>query len=622
MKRITTCITVVAVVFCALFAFCLTAQAASNETLVYSNDFSSSSAGWYQFGTNSGSLSVENGVLKMSNHTEAWHSPAYDIYSLMQSYGAGTYWVQISAKYTGTASDTAGAYMSIRGNGPNSFLSNYSGNYLTSISSHISLQENVWTTFYGSIKILESDFNTAGYSTTMVLCLDGIPYGSDVQLFIDDVKIYRMDDTCITNGSFNSGLVGWRPWCNTGEDEIGAEMLSSYNMFYGRYMRVEQYGSIACNVDQILANYGVGRYVVSFKLWGNYLDDEDCGEFAVYFSKGTSAYHYKIGEFNLNETVNDCITFDFYIGSELYNNLSPSTEEVFFRFQYLGDVYAPILYFIDDVFLVHQSQFPLSGGELAYNEHIWAGEPMDYNNCYAYALNNQVYEGLNKLWDFQQPGAYYNRFNGTSDRFSINGFEDNPSLIVEAVKKDFELYNRLNSTNLIFMPIGRFEECPEGSYKVALVVDPTFPDYHWYRQDSDGLWSHKQGAYPISRKDRSGSLIVDPFVADRGNYTVFVGYFAVSPWNNLYNPESNYNVKSLVPNILNIELDDINCITEGMTLQEVENILGNNKVNIGSGSIIHQYHLSTGQIATIVYDYHIDDNYYVRSIIIEGAGEI
>ena len=117
-------------------------------------------------------------------------------------------------------------------------------------------------------------------------------------------------------------------------------------------------------------------------------------------------------------------------------------------------------------------------------------------------------------------------------------------------------------------------------------------------------------------------MIVDPFVADRGNYTVFVGYFAVSPWNNLYNPESNYNVKSLVPNILNIELDDINCITEGMTLQEVENILGNNKVNIGSGSIIHQYHLSTGQIATIVYDYHIDDNYYVRSIIIEGAGEI
>ena len=40
MKRIFTCITVVAVVFCALFAFCLTAQAASNETLVYSNDFS------------------------------------------------------------------------------------------------------------------------------------------------------------------------------------------------------------------------------------------------------------------------------------------------------------------------------------------------------------------------------------------------------------------------------------------------------------------------------------------------------------------------------------------------------------------------------------------------------
>lgn len=350
MKRIFTCITVVAVVFCALFAFCLTAQAASNETLVYSNDFSSSSAGWYQFGTNSGSLSVENGVLKMSNHTEAWHSPAYDIYSLMQSYGAGTYWVQISAKYTGTASDTAGAYMSIRGNGPNSFLSNYSGNYLTSISSHISLQENVWTTFYGSIKILESDFNTVGYSTTMVLCLDGIPYGSDVQLFIDDVKIYRMDDTCITNGSFNSGLVGWRPWCNTGEDEIGAEMLSSYNMFYGRYMRVEKYGSIACNVDQVLSYYGPGTYTLSFRMWDGFLDDNSNGNFDVYFSRGTSDYHYWIGRVNLNGNM-DTFTFTVNITEDIYNNFRADLNEVFFRLQYSGDMDAQILYFLDDVSL-------------------------------------------------------------------------------------------------------------------------------------------------------------------------------------------------------------------------------------------------------------------------------
>lgn len=350
MKRIFTCITVVAVVFCALFAFGLTAQAASNETLVYSNDFSSGSAGWYQFGTNSGSLSVENEELRMSNHTQAWFSPAYDMYSLLKSYGAGTYWFQISVKYTGDATDTAGAYMNIRGNGSNSFLSNYSGNYLTAISSRIYLQEDVWATFYGSVKILASDFTTAGNSTTMVLCVDGIPYGSNVELFIDDVKIYRMDDTCITNSSFNSGLVGWRPWCNTGDDAIGADMITSYDMFYGRYLRVEKYGSIACNVDQILSYYGPGTYTLSFRMWSAYLGDNSSGNFDVYFSRGTSEYHYRIGGVNLKDNT-DLFTFTVNITEEIYNNFRADLNEVFFRLNYSGDVDEQVLYFIDDVVL-------------------------------------------------------------------------------------------------------------------------------------------------------------------------------------------------------------------------------------------------------------------------------
>lgn len=32
-----------------------------------------------------------------------------------------------------------------------------------------------------------------------------------------------------------------------------------------------------------------------------------------------------------------------------------------------------------------------------------------------------------------------------------------------------------------------------GGYAVLLVVSPGF-DYHWYRQDADGTWSHKPGS--------------------------------------------------------------------------------------------------------------------------------
>ncbi|OLS16606.1 MAG: hypothetical protein HeimC3_53520 [Candidatus Heimdallarchaeota archaeon LC_3] len=66
--------------------------------------------------------------------------------------------------------------------------------------------------------------------------------------------------------------------------------------------------------------------------------------------------------------------------------------------------------------------------------------------------------------------------------------------------------------------------CPEKSHKVALVIWPGV-DYHWYRQDFDGKWSHKPGGTPATNLDNSKNIILDPRQADRGNYTVFCGCF-------------------------------------------------------------------------------------------------
>ena len=89
-------------------------------------------------------------------------------------------------------------------------------------------------------------------------------------------------------------------------------------------------------------------------------------------------------------------------------------------------------------------------------------------------------------------------------------------------------YNEDFDTSLTFRRIGRYDVCPAGTYKVALVVSEG--DYHWYRQDADGLWSHKRGLNPVERTDYSGKLIIDPYIADRGDYTEFLGYYAVTPW--------------------------------------------------------------------------------------------
>lgn len=164
---------------------------------------------------------------------------------------------------------------------------------------------------------------------------------------------------------------------------------------------------------------------------------------------------------------------------------------------------------------------PTSGYELDYNPSIWQGATMS-NNCYGYALNNQVHPGTNTVWYKQQPGEYS----------KTNDYPFTKEILKNAVTQDFALYNIDFGTKLIFKEVGKYSVVPEGTCKVALVSYSG--DYHWYRQDSDGYWSHKPGTTAVRRTDNSGDLILDPETCDRGSYTNFLGFYAVTPWNNLY----------------------------------------------------------------------------------------
>jgi hypothetical protein len=59
--------------------------------------------------------------------------------------------------------------------------------------------------------------------------------------------------------------------------------------------------------------------------------------------------------------------------------------------------------------------------------------------------------------------------------------------------------------------------CPDGYHKIHAFVDPG-KDFHFYRQDRDGNWSHKRRMGKVTNRDASGNKIADPSKANR-NYS-------------------------------------------------------------------------------------------------------
>lgn len=83
-------------------------------------------------------------------------------------------------------------------------------------------------------------------------------------------------------------------------------------------------------------------------------------------------------------------------------------------------------------------------------------------------------------------------------------------------------------------PIHSPHACPSSAWVVALVIAPpqfrlATGDYHWYRRDVDGLWSHKMGMLRPSRIDELGFAVQDPSLCHRGPYMYFAGFFSVQP---------------------------------------------------------------------------------------------
>ena len=158
-----------------------------------------------------------------------------------------------------------------------------------------------------------------------------------------------------------------------------------------------------------------------------------------------------------------------------------------------------------------------NGSEIPYEPEKWNYAPvMAGTNCYSYALNNQCWPvGSNTLRRLI-PGTLRDinpALSVPSEDLDYNG-----AGIISRVQQDAGTDNSL----FYFAPIAKDIQCPAGTYKVALVIAPG-QDFHWYRQNPDGTWSHKLGSNPVTNTDAFGNVIYDPCIAEM-DYSSKEGY--------------------------------------------------------------------------------------------------
>ena len=123
------------------------------------------------------------------------------------------------------------------------------------------------------------------------------------------------------------------------------------------------------------------------------------------------------------------------------------------------------------------------------------------NNCYNYS-NNIVTNS------FAQPGR------GSSWKYRKSTCES----LISAAKRD----------GLKFVGKQYPSNRPRKGHHIALFVWPG-ENFHFIRQDANGLWSHKPGVKCITNADNDGNLITDPSRQDFSPYTEFCGYLYTGP---------------------------------------------------------------------------------------------
>lgn len=142
------------------------------------------------------------------------------------------------------------------------------------------------------------------------------------------------------------------------------------------------------------------------------------------------------------------------------------------------------------------------------------------HNCYTYAMDILQTPFSHKIKKFckkdnglcprPQPGMKSGKPDITGKKFTIQR-------LVKYIKLDFPTFKKY--------PLNK--KMPVKCYRIAIFLKEDYTDYHFYRQDYNGLWSHKDGWKTAKNKDAKGRLITDPIHASKldNKYPIFAGFY-------------------------------------------------------------------------------------------------
>jgi hypothetical protein len=190
-------------------------------------------------------------------------------------------------------------------------------------------------------------------------------------------------------------------------------------------------------------------------------------------------------------------------------------------------------------------------GDLKPQPGDWAELQGNIKTNRKYTCPDMNYKILaDNIENSQNNNVYYNNKNNNKNN---NNNISNLNNILKPNSINKKISNNINndSNNVILdknnnkrksvvFPVKFNEKCPSNHYKGALVID-TNKTYHFYRQDSNGRFSHKPGTLDVEQVDASDKPIYAVHLADTDynkskrksgiTYDKFCNYYCI-PVNN------------------------------------------------------------------------------------------
>ena len=149
--------------------------------------------------------------------------------------------------------------------------------------------------------------------------------------------------------------------------------------------------------------------------------------------------------------------------------------------------------------IIRLNVFPFS-----YDPEQWV-DVVELTNCYAYALNCPCASSY-----------YLGMFSGHERDISDSAHDPEKMLKL--------LFEDLASLGLRIQESSLDEAIPEKAYKICFLAK--WDDYHFFRRDQDGFWSHKRGWLNSPTNKHLNEIITNPAEA-KVDYSI-VGYYIIS----------------------------------------------------------------------------------------------